>query len=70
MTTATDFTAITYSPSSLVLFRPENAEAREHLEENVQQGAVWIHGCLVVEPRYLQGLIEGLEGNGFSVGVA
>jgi hypothetical protein len=67
MTTATDYTAITYSPSSLVLFRPENAEAREHLEDNAQAGAVWIHGCIVVEPRYLQGLIEGLEGNGFSV---
>jgi hypothetical protein len=68
MTATTDFTAITYGPGSLILLRGEHAEAREHLEDNVAE-AVWISGCLVVEPRYLQALIEGLQGNGFSVEV-
>jgi hypothetical protein len=69
MTTTADFTVITYGHGSIVLLRGEHADARDHLEEHVQDG-VWLHGCLAVDVRYLQGLIEGLEGNGFSVGIA
>ena len=69
MTTTTDFTVITYGHGNIVLLRGEHADARDHLEANVQDG-VWLHGCLAVDVRYLEGLIEGLEGNGFSVGVA
>lgn len=65
-----DFTAITFGAGSLILFRAENADARAHLEDSVQGDAVWMHGCLIVEPRYLQTLIDGLEEEGFSVAIA
>jgi hypothetical protein len=64
--TTPDFRVITYGHGSLVLLRPENAAARDHLEDNVQAGAVWISHCLVVEVRYLQGLIEDLIEAGFT----
>ena len=53
---------------SLFLVQPMTAAAREHLEENVQAGAMWFNGALVVEPRYVEDLALGLEEAGFSTG--
>jgi hypothetical protein len=69
MTASTDFTVITYGHGNIVLLRGEHADARDHLEDNVQDG-VWLHGCLAVDVRYLEGLIEGLQDNGFTVEAA
>jgi len=52
---------------SLWLCRPTNQEARQHLEENVSDEAQWFGGALVVEPRYVEGLVEGLVENGYLV---
>lgn len=52
---------------SIWLCRPQNDAAREHLEENVSEEAQWFGGALVVEPRYVEGLVGGLRDNGWSV---
>jgi len=53
---------------SLALFRPLNDEARAHLEENVSEEAQWFGGALAVEHRYVVGLAEALQGEGYEVG--
>jgi hypothetical protein len=43
---------------SIVLVRPLTNEAREWLEENTD--GQWWTGALAVEPRYVEGLVEGM----------
>lgn len=50
---------------SICLLRPLSEECREHLKENVDGEAQWWAGALVVEPRYLESLINLLADNGF-----
>lgn len=50
---------------SIMLFRPNDDDARKWLEENVEPDAQWFGGALVVEPRYAQDLVSGLEAEGF-----
>lgn len=45
---------------SIVLVRPLRDDVREHLEDNVQEDAQWFGGALVVEPRYVDGLLFAL----------
>lgn len=52
---------------SLWLVRANNIGALEHLQENVQEDAQWFGEALAVEPRYVDGLAEGLRENGWSV---
>jgi hypothetical protein len=52
---------------SIWLFRPSTESARQWLEENTQSDAQWFGGALVVEPRYVDPLVEGLQENGFTV---
>lgn len=53
---------------SVFLCVPTHAEAREHLEENVGEEALWYGGGLAVEPRYAQGLADSLTADGWEVG--
>lgn len=43
---------------SLVLVRPLDEEAHTWLQENTE--GTWWGGALVVEPRYLEGLLAGM----------
>lgn len=52
---------------SIVLCRPQNEAAAEHLLNNVGSESPWFGDALAVEPRYVAGLIEGLRDNGWSV---
>lgn len=52
---------------SVLLVTPTTKEADAHLRENVQEDAQWWAGGVAVGPRYLAGLIEGLESAGFSI---
>lgn len=45
---------------SLALVTPVSQAAQEWLVANVHQDSLWYGGSLVVEPRYLDGLIDGL----------
>ena len=52
---------------SIWLVRPQSEPAREHLAENVSDEAQWFGDALVVEPRYVEGLVNGLRNNGWEV---
>lgn len=52
---------------SLSLCRPLNGDAREHLRDNVGDEAQFLGDACAVEPRYVDGLVEGLIGNGYEV---
>ena len=47
------------SHGSIVLVTPKHGLAREWLEENTE--GQWWGGGLVVEPRYIEGLLHGLN---------
>lgn len=49
---------------SIALVRPLTADARTWLEEHTD--GQWFGGALVVEPRYLDGLVAGLIEEGFA----
>ncbi len=51
---------------TLVLVRPETDAATAWLNENVDE-CVWFAGALVVEPRYVEGLLLGMADEGFMV---
>jgi len=50
---------------SIVLFRPKDDETREWLEDHT--AGMWFGGALAVEPRYAEGLAQGLRDEGFPV---
>jgi hypothetical protein len=50
---------------SLVLVRPLTDDVEEWLEEHTD--GQWFGGALVVEPRYLKPLLEGMVEEGFVV---
>ena len=50
---------------SIVLVRPLNESAREHVEGNVQADAQWFGGALVVEHRFAADLLQALYNEGF-----
>lgn len=49
---------------SICIVQPEDDSEREWLEENVSEEAMWWGGGLVVEPRYVEGLMAGFYGEG------
>jgi hypothetical protein len=54
---------------SIALVVPETKRAREWVEENVLQGELlWWGRGFVCEPRYLGDLVEGMQGDGLTVG--
>jgi hypothetical protein len=52
---------------SVWLAEPLNEEATRHLLDNVSEEAQWHGTALAVEPRYVAGLIHGLQWAGFNV---
>ena len=58
-----DFTVTNHG--SIVLVKPLTDECNDWLVEHVSDEAQWFGGALVVEPRYVEDLIEGLEEAGF-----
>jgi len=57
---------VTYE-GSLCLVKPNTKEAREWMDENIAPDAQWWVGCLVVENRYIDNLLYGIEDAGFNV---
>lgn len=51
---------------SVVLVRPLNEATEEFLAETTD--GQWFGGALAVEPRYVEGLVEGLVEHGFEGG--
>lgn len=52
---------------TIALVRPLDSTAREWLEEHTLEEAQWFGGALVVEPRYLENLIDGFTADGGEV---
>ena len=52
---------------SVVLVQPLTAQARDWIDENVQDDAMWWSGGLVVEPRYVDDLANGMLDAGLEV---
>lgn len=52
---------------SIFLVLPRNVFARQHLINNTGPEAQWFGRSLVVEPRYVQDLIDRLEDYGYEV---
>lgn len=50
---------------SLFLVRPGTADVAAWLREHTDEEAQWFGGALVVEPRYVGDLVEGLIAEGF-----
>jgi hypothetical protein len=53
---------------SVWMVRPLTSAGREWLDENVTGETQWFGGALAVEPRFVQGLIEGMQLDGLEVG--
>jgi hypothetical protein len=51
---------------SIVLVTPTTDECRTFLEDHTGEEAQWFGGALVVEPRYLADLVDGLADWGFA----
>lgn len=52
---------------SIVLVRPVTADASAWIDENVSDEAQWFAGALVVEPRYVAHLLDGMAAAGLTV---
>jgi len=60
---------IAQNEGSLVLLRPMNHAAKQWLIDNVGTPAdevQWFGGALVVEPRYLNDLVDGARADGLN----
>jgi len=53
---------------SIVLLSPLDAEARDWLDCSTGAEALWFGGRLVVEPRYLDHIVDGFTNDGGDVG--
>ena len=52
---------------TLILIRPLTDRVEEWLREHVSEDAQYFGNALVVEPRYLASLVEGMFEEGFAV---
>lgn len=50
---------------SVLIVAPQNETAREWLEDHTD--GMWYGGGLCVEPRYIDGLMEGMENDGLVI---
>lgn len=55
------------SYGSVWLVRPTSTHAREQLARAVDSEAQWFGGALAVEPRYVPGLAQQLQDDGWTV---
>lgn len=61
------YDAIVENHGSIFLLRPLNAEAKEWLETHVVSDAQWFGGAVVVEPRYINPILVGMQSEGLIV---
>jgi len=52
---------------SLVLLRPLTEAASDWLDENISEDAQHFGGAVVVEPRYVEAIVEGMQNDGLEV---
>lgn len=52
---------------SLILVREHTDAARDWIRDNVQDGALYLGGSLVVEPRYVEALVAGMIAAGLVI---
>ncbi len=52
---------------SLVLIRPLTEAASDWLDENISEDAQHFGGAVVVEPRYVEAIVEGMQNDGLEV---
>jgi len=52
---------------SLVLIRPLTEAASDWLDENISEDAPHFGGAVVVEPRYVEAIVEGMQNDGLEV---
>ena len=52
---------------SLVLIRPLTEAASDWLDENISEDAQHFSGAVVVEPRYVEAIVEGTQNDGLEV---
>jgi len=55
------------SHGSLVLIRPLTEAASDWLDENISEDAQHFGGAVVVEPRYVEAIVEGMQNDGLEV---
>ena len=53
---------------SICVLRPMNDEAREWIDFNVDPDAQWFGRGVVIEPRYVSDIAEGIVSDGLSIG--
>lgn len=59
--------ATVYNHGSICIVVPLTAAARAWIAENVSGESMWFAGGLVVEPRYLDDLVDGMRADGLEV---
>ena len=55
------------SHGSILIFWPRTERAKAWFNCNIFEAQYWGEG-IVCEPRYVSGIVEGLEADGFTVG--
>jgi hypothetical protein len=66
----TDFTLIGEGPmTSVYLLRPNSPEAEQWIEEHIPDDAPTMGNAIAVEHRFIADIVEGIEGDGLTVGI-
>lgn len=64
----TQVDAFIFNHGSLVGIRPETPAAQQFIADNVEaEGYQWLGRTLMVEPRYVGAIIEGMQADGLVV---
>jgi len=63
---ARDFSVANHG--SIALLTPQTPEARSWVDEHLPEDVMTFGGGIVVEPRYLDGILEGITIDGLSLG--
>lgn len=63
----TDFTLAHHG--SVALLTPNNAEAHKWLGEHIPDDALWGSKGVVIEPRYVEGMMDGIREDGMTLEV-
>lgn len=62
----TDFTLVNHG--SISVLTPNTSAAREWVEDHIPDDAQWWCGGVVVEPRYVGSILDGIDVDGLTVG--
>lgn len=53
---------------SIVLVRPLTAQACQWCDDHIPDDAQWFGKAVVVEPRYVAAIVQGMQNDGLTVG--